>query len=139
MTLGAAIGAALPMLQDAAESMQVDVGELRRAGTLGRPDVVTGAVTAPHTVIYAGPGRVKPMGRVGAGGVDGGEARDSDLLFVVSLPITVTDARPGDMWVTTSSADPEVASRVLRVVEVEAGTHITARRLTCELVERRQP
>lgn len=125
--------------QRAAAALREDVGELRRPGPLGTPDVVTGVVTPSHTVVYAGPGRVKPMGRVTAGGVDSGEARDSQLMFIVSLPITVTDARPGDLWVTTSSADPEVASRVLRVVEVEAGTHITARRLTCELVERRQP
>lgn len=125
--------------QRAAAQLREDQGVLKRLGPPGTPDPVTGVITPTHTVIYTGPGRVKPMGRVTANNVSAGEARDSQMVYVVSLPITVTDARPGDVWVTTSSHDPEAASRVLRVVEVEAGSQITARRLTCELVERRQP
>lgn len=125
--------------QRAAAMLMTDAGQLRRPGPPGEPDPDTGIVAPAFTVVYDGPGRVKVIARQGDGSVNAGEARDSQATYVLSLPVTVVDARPGDVWVTSSSADPIGVGRVLRVVEVEGGSQVTARRLICEMVESRQP
>lgn len=125
--------------QRAAAMLMTDAGQLRRPGPPGAPDPVTGVIEPSHTVVYEGPGRVKALARQGDGVVNAGEARDSQAIYVVSLPVSVADARPGDVWVVTSSADPATSGRVFRVAEVEGGSQVTARRLICDLVEARQP
>jgi hypothetical protein len=136
--LGADIAAVLPLLRDAAESMQTVPGKLVRLGEAGTPDPVTLKVTRPQAVIYQGTARIKPMKRVTDTGVSAGEAKDSKAIYIISLPPSVTGAEPGDQWVTTDATFTDLAGDVFRVVDVEDGTEQTAKRLTCELVEARQ-
>lgn len=135
---GADIAAALPLLRDAAGSMRTVQGRLVRLGAAGTPDPATGLVTRGETVIFEGLARVKPMKRVTDRTVDAGEARDSNSIYILSLPMSVSGAKPGDRWITTDTALTDLAADVLRVVGVEDGTEQTAKRLTCELVEARQ-
>lgn len=138
MSLGADIAAALPELRAEAESMQTVAGRLVRMGPPGSPDPVTGLMTRAETVIYDGTARIKPLSRVTDRSVTAGEARDSTGIYVLSLPVSVTGAKPGDIWKTSDVALTDLAADVLRVVEVEDGTEQTAKRLTCELVEARR-
>lgn len=127
-TAGQALGAVLMDCQ----------GTVIRLGTPGPPDPVTGVVTASKTTIYAGPMRVKPYSRITGSGVVAGEAKDSMVLYTVSVPITVTTTRPGDIVHVTQSTDTQLLTRTtLRVISVERSSQITARRMTCELVEDR--
>lgn len=113
-------------------------GTVVRLGPPGAPDPVTGVVSPAQTSIYAGPMRVKPYSRITGTGVTAGEAKDSMVLYTVSVPISVTTARPGDVVHVTASADAQLLTRtVLRVVAVERSPQITARRMTCELIEDR--
>lgn len=113
-------------------------GRLVRLGPAGPPDPVTLLVTRTETVIYEGTARVKPMKRVTDRTVNVGEARDSNSIYILSLPMSVSGAKPGDRWITTDASLTDLAADVLRVVGVEDGTEQTAKRLTCELVEARQ-
>ncbi len=88
--------------------------------------------------IYTGVGRVKPMKRITAGGVDAGEIKDTQSIFIVSVPHAATGINPGDLVHVTASTDPDLLSDTFRVVIVEDSAQTTARRLTCELVEARQ-
>lgn len=137
--LGAAINSTLPYLQAQAESRMTDTVSIVRLGPAGRPDAVTGKVTTPETVIYTGIGRVKPLPRVTAGSVTAGEGHDSQSVYIVSVPHSAVGLKAGDVVRPTASADPEILTDVLRVVNIEDAEQTTARRLTCELVERRQP
>ena len=134
--------------QALAETLMDSQGTVVRNGPLGPPDPVTGVVAATQTRIYpaadspvpAGPMRVKPYSRITGSGVTAGEARDSMVLYTVSIPITVTAVRPGDIVHVTASADPQLLTRTtFRVVGVGRSPQITARRMTCELVEDRTP
>jgi hypothetical protein len=137
MSIGGAVNAALPFLQASAASMQTDTVRIVRNGPLGTPNPSTGVVTPSQSTIYTGPGRVKPYKRVTANGVSAGDAKDSLALYVVSLPLTVTTVQPGDIVHITASADPRLLTTELRVIVVERAQQLTARRLTCELVEAR--
>jgi hypothetical protein len=142
VSLGAAIDAALPFLQSQATSMQTQQLRIVRNGPLesGNVDPVTGVVTPAQTVIYTGPGRVKPQKRItgGAGGTDVGELKSSESVFVVSVPHTAVGIRPGDIVKVTASKDPELLLDTFRVGIIEDSEQTTARRLVCELLEDRQ-
>jgi hypothetical protein len=113
-------------------------GTVAHPGPPSTPDPVTGLVTPTQTTVYAGPMRVKPYSRITGTGVTAGEAKDSMVLYTVSVPMTVTDARPGDIVHVTASTDSQLLTRTtFRVVAVERSSQITARRMTCELVEDR--
>lgn len=124
--------------QALAATLMDSQGTVVRLGPPGAPDPVTGVVSPAKTTIYTGPMRVKPYSRITGTGVTAGEAKDSMVLYTVSVPISVTTARPGDVVHVTASADTQLLTRTtLRVVSVERSTQITARRMTCELIEDR--
>ena len=131
MTAFAALG------QQLAEFIMDDTVTVSRALPFGPPDLATGNVTPATTTIYTGPGRVKPLKRVTAGGVNVGDAKASESVFIVSVPHSATGIRPGDIVHITASSDPDLLTDTFRVVIVEDSAHTTARRLTCELVEDR--
>lgn len=113
-------------------------GTVVRLGPPSAPDSVTGLVSPAQTTIYAGPLRVKPYKRITGAGVSAGETRDSLMMYVVSTPMSVTGCRVGDVVHVTNSTDVQLLTRTaLRVVAVERSSQITARRMTCELIEDR--
>lgn len=126
------------MGQALAESIMDSTVLVQRNGPLGAPNPTTGVVTpSTQTTIYSGPGRVKPYSRITGSGVTAGEAHDSQSLYTVSVPMSVTTVKPGDVAHVTVSADAQLLTTSYRVVAVERSPQITARRLTCELVEAR--
>jgi hypothetical protein len=141
VTLGAAINGALPFLQAQAASMQTQHIKIVDNGSLQalEPDHATGIVTPQPTTIYDGPGRVKPLKRITAGGTDVGSVKASESVFIISLPHSAVGIKPGHIAHVTSSSDPDLLIDTFRVVIVEDSEQTTARRLTCELVESRQP
>jgi hypothetical protein len=112
---------------------------VQRNGAPTTPDPTTGVVSNAKTTIYNGPGRVKPYSRVTNHGVQAGETTDFMSMYTVSLPMSAATVGPGDVVHITASADPHLLTTVLRVSSVERSTQITARRMTCELIEDRTP
>lgn len=93
-------------------------------------DPGTGRDAYDQTELYAGPCRVRPLARPRYG-----EAGDSSIVkmgFLVSVPLSVVDVEANDLVQITSSVDGRAVGRLLKVFDVVAGTHVTARRLDCE-------
>lgn len=93
----------------------------------------TGRLAETGAAVWSGPARLRPAAsdstRVA------GERADSVRSYVVSLPLTATAVLPGDRVTVTSSLDTALTGAVLTVQGQAEGTHLTARRLACELVE----
>lgn len=139
MNLGATITRRLPLLQAQAETRMTDAGTITRTGKPGKPDPVTGKVTTNDTTVYSGKARVRPLSRVTQGEVNAGDAADSDTVYIIGLPHGTAGVKPGDIWVTTKSADPAVRTLKLRVLSIEAKDQATEQRLVCSDIARRKP
>jgi hypothetical protein len=89
-----------------------------------------GVITPTTATLYTGKCRVqfKPME---GSGMDVGEAY---LLLVrreVQLPMSATGLREGDqITITASALDPDLVGKVYVIRDIEAKTHLTARRVT---------
>lgn len=81
--------------------------------------------------VYTGKCRVKPP-TTQVSRVEAGDVLVAAQWFTVSVPASVTGLKRDDVVRVTASQDPGLVNRRLRVVQVDAGTHVTARRLTCE-------
>lgn len=94
-------------------------------------DAGTGRDLYPQVTLYDGPCRVKPnpgMPRP----AQVGDSPVMKLNYIVSVPLSVTGLRAGNLVRITSATDPQLADRMLRVRSIVAGTQVTARRLDCE-------
>lgn len=118
----------------AAVALMVDGCVIARpAGGAPVLSAVTGGYTQPTSQIYAGPCRVKPRDNADRV-VDAGGQAVSLFPYVVSVPIGAERYEVDDLvTVTASELDPSLPGLVLRVQQVGAGTHLTARRLSCEV------
>jgi hypothetical protein len=117
----------------AAEALMVDTCVISRRGTTGAFNETTGAYdVGASTEIYAGPCRVKPRDNADRV-VQYGEQAVSFWPYIVSVPMSVTNVGLNDIvTITASELDPALFGLSLRVREVLVGTHLTARRLSCE-------
>lgn len=118
----------------AAEALMQDACTINRPDTTGVLDEDTlQYVTTAGAEVYEGPCRVKPRDnedRV----VHAGEQPVSLWPYIVSVPMSVTAVALDDLvTITGSDLDPALVGLVLRVRQVLAGTHLTARRLGCEV------
>lgn len=114
----------------AAETLMIEMCTIRRPGD---PvfDPETGEYDETSTVIYSGRCRVKPGGgyEVEPGGTEMILHR-----WTVSVPMTAEGILPDDMVeITASELDGDLVGKELAVVEVPAGSQLTARRLVCEV------
>jgi len=118
----------------AAEALMVDTCTITRGTSSQTFDPATGTyATTPGVSVYTGPCRVKPAGTSDRVVEAGGQAV-SLFPFVVSVPISAVQFAVDDrVTVTVSTLDPALVGTVLRVVQVAAGSHLTARRLGCEV------
>lgn len=112
-----------------------DTCTITRGGS-GEP--VFNAATKLHTdpattALYTGKCRVRPP-TTQANSVEAGDAQVGLQRYTVSVPMSVTGVRRDDVVTVTASQDADLVTRRLRVVQVAAGTQVTARRLTCEEV-----
>jgi hypothetical protein len=117
----------------AAEVMMVDTCTITRASEPGVFNETTGQydLASPATV-YSGKCRVKPRDNADRV-VQYGQEAVSFWPYVVSVPMSVTDIELDDVVTIAASAlDPALVDLQLRVREVLSGSHLTARRLSCE-------
>jgi hypothetical protein len=122
------IQAAVARARQLAETLMVDACTITRQ--TGETTGAGGVITPTTSTLYTGKCRVqfKPMQGNGA---DVGEAY---LLLVrreVQLPMSVTGLLEGDrITITASALDPDLVGKVYVVRDVEAKTHLSARRVT---------
>jgi hypothetical protein len=115
-----------------AEALMVDACTITRVTGLGSINETTLAYTPTTSTIYTGKCRVKPRDNADRV-VQYGQEAASFWPFLVSLPMSTTTVDLDDLVTITASAlDASLIGKVLRVREVLAGSHLTARRLSCE-------
>lgn len=119
----------------AAERLMVDSCTISAASTRGALNATTGEYdVVPGAVLYTGPCRVVPAAGNQDHVVDAGEQPVSLWPFIVSVPMSVADVTVDhEVEITSSELDPRLVGTRLRVRQVALGTHITARRLGCEV------
>jgi hypothetical protein len=120
----------------AAETLMVDTCTITRAGS-GDPvyNEADDTYTYPTaSTSYTGKCRVRPAGTQDVDHVVGADpvwARS----YIVSVPVSETNTTVDDVVTITASAlDPALVGQRLRVQGVLKGSHITARRLACEVL-----
>jgi hypothetical protein len=122
------VQAAIARARILAETLMVDACTITRE--TGETTGPGGVITPTTATQYTGKCRVqfKPMK---GSGTDVGEAY---LLLVrreVQLPMSATGLQEGDrITITASALDPDLVGKVYVIREVEAKTHLTARRVT---------
>jgi hypothetical protein len=118
----------------AAEALMADTCTISRGGgsTVFDPD--TGEyVTTVGEAIYTGACRVKPRDNADQV-VEAGGTNVSLFPYVVSVPVGAVAYEVDDLVTVTAGAlDPALVGLVLRVRQISVGTHLTARRLGCEV------
>lgn len=119
-----------------AEKLMIDTCHISRAGGGRTFDKTTNTYSDGATDIYTGKCRVKPSSLSSNTTVQAGEQAVGLWPYVVSVPLSVSGVELGDVVRITSSRDPALEDRELRVRVVGRGTHLTARRLECEEVKR---
>jgi hypothetical protein len=118
----------------AAEALMTDTCTIIRLAQRGTLDPNTGQMIHPETLIYQGKCRVKAEAGTSVGDVGVGETAVARVTPIVSVPLTVTAVRAGDRIRVQVSADDHLDERLMMVRAVQSGTHITARRLICEVL-----
>lgn len=126
----------------AAERIMVDACSITRGPTKVFNPSTHVITTTGGAAVYTGKCRLRsPMATPRASGGDqvkdlGGKPA-SIVTHMISVPITATTVQIDDVVTITASAlGGETVGLTLRVVDVAQGTHLTARRLVCEAVER---
>lgn len=116
-----------------AEHVMTAACAVRRPGHATGFDENTGRSVYPDPApFHAGPCRIQVLARL-AGGVDVGDAQITIRPYQVSLPADVPEIRVNDqVEVTSCPDDPLLVGRLLRVVDVPAGSLLWQRDLTCE-------
>lgn len=136
------------MFRREAESLMVDTCTITRGSGGQQFDTAAGEyVQTVGVTLYSGRCRVKARDNADRV-VDAGGQAVSLFPFTVSIPVEMSSFdtavfeaafRPVTfevddlVTVTASALDPALVDLVLRVRQVAAGTHLTARRLECEV------
>jgi len=126
-----------------------ELAELRATSVTAMPDTVTVTRLAwPSAVldedtglyepdegdeIYSGAARIRPAGAVADTPVHG-DALVTVTRWVATLPHDAGAFAIGDVLVVTDSADPHIATRSFRIVDIPGGSWSIDQRLTCEEV-----
>lgn len=119
----------------AAERLMVDTCTITREATTGQTyNAANDTFSEPaRSTIYSGPCRVKPAGAGDRRASAGDDTYQLDA-YVVSIPVSATAVEPGDqVAITAAQHDPTLTGVGLRVLSVDIGSQITARRLRCEV------
>jgi hypothetical protein len=132
--IGEEVSARLPLLRAQAESLMQDACTITRTTAGTTFNETTGQYDAGSTsTLYTGKCRVKPRDNADRV-VQFGERAVSFWPYIVSVPMSVTTVELNDVITITASAlDASLVGLKLRVREVLAGSHLTARRLSCEV------
>jgi hypothetical protein len=120
----------------AAEALMADTCTIVRVTGRGSFNTSTGTYGASaSSSVYSGKCRVMPRDNEDHV-VAAGDRPIALWPFVVSVPMSATGIDVDHLVTITAvgeSSDPELVGMVLRVRQVAHGTHITARRLGCEV------
>ena len=88
-----------------------------------------------YSLVYAGPCRVRPRDNADRV-VDAGDQPMTLLPYLVAIPVSAPRVQIDDrVQLTTCQLDPQLVDAKLRVRDVARGSHVTARRLGCEVNE----
>lgn len=129
--MSAVSASALEAGRAAAEARMTDTCTIARV-TPVRTNSSTGVITTSSETIYSGKCRVAVPDMAAATREAGGQQVVVQQ-FVVSVPISVTTVKPGDVvTVTAAPYDGALVNKTLRVRDVPYGSQLTARRLSCE-------
>jgi hypothetical protein len=111
----------------------VDRCEIRRGGGQQVYDPVTQTYTpSPGALVWSGPCRVRSAGTVGGGGPEVGEQIITLRAYRATLPLDALGIDPDDRFTVTESADAQLLTVPLRVVDPQAGTDAKFRRVLLE-------
>lgn len=129
------VQASLTAGREAARRLMTDTCRVTTAGGAPVYDAETNTSTpATATVLYEGACRVQQTAITSSVtvAVDAVGVRT----YTVSIPVGAGDVeRAATVTVLTSTFDPDLAGRVLRVRSVLHKSHATAQRIDCEVVE----
>ncbi len=118
-----------------AERLMTDTCVIRRPTGTITVDPDTGVATPEYTLVYEGKCKMQTAGGIASQVVSAsGDATNVGgnvpvWSLYLHLPMSAVDCRPGDLAQITSSVDPALAGRRLRLVNLQSEkTHATARR-----------
>lgn len=136
MTLGDDVRTALPDFRIAAQSMLFDEGTITRKGAgAGTLDPVTGDWTpAAATTVYSGACRVRKPDALAQQFVFG-DVSTTVSRFLVDLPTDAPLAVVGDIFMLTTSDDPQIVNVPMRVVSIIGKSVLIYRQLGLEVVQ----
>lgn len=116
----------------AAEALMVDACTITRGGGSMTLDANGEYVAPPGASVYSGPCRLKPGGTDVVVDVPGQSV--SLYPYTVAVPVDATAYALDDtVTITACALDPAAVGLVLRVRHVAVGSHLSARRLGCEV------
>lgn len=129
------VGDVLSRARARAELLMTDECVIRRSTGTISVDPDTGVATPEYTLVYEGKCKLQTAGGIASQVVSAsGDATNVGgnvpvWSLYLHLPMSAVDCRPGDLAQITSSVDPALVGRRLRLVNLQSEkTHATARR-----------
>lgn len=127
---------ALPQMQQLAEQLMTDRVRIERLTGRMSVDPETGLSEPESTLVYEGPAKLQTYGGIAQQSAASATGDTSNLGGVVpvwslrlDLPISVVDARSGDIAIVVASRDAALTGSQLRLINLQSEkTHATARR-----------
>ncbi len=127
---------ALPQMQQLAEQLMTDRVRIERMTGEIRVDAETGLSVPVSVRVYEGPAKLQTYGGIAQQSAASATGDTSNLGGVVpvwslrlDLPISVVDARSGDIAMVVASRDAALTGSRLRLINLQSEkTHATARR-----------
>lgn len=127
---------ALPQMQQLAEQLMTDTVRVERLTGRMSVDPETGLSEPESTLVYEGPAKLQTYGGIAQQSAASATGDTSNLGGVVpvwslrlDLPISVVDARSGDIAMVVASRDAALTGSQLRLINLQSEkTHATARR-----------
>lgn len=117
------------VILDAAPASLPDLGQLLRGGGSPVLDETTGELTpTAGTQVWSGACLVEPAQSDGSN-PEIGDQQVGIVPFTVTIPLAVTDVRPGDLFKVTSSRDQRLLTRTLVVKAIRASSTALTRTL----------
>jgi hypothetical protein len=105
---------------------------IRGVGAAPVFDPEVGYVDSTGATVYTGSCRVRPLG--GGQVVFAGEGQTVQRMYEVWLPWDTVGIVVSQFVTIDESNDPDMAGRVLRIVDVQGGTDAVHRKLICEAI-----
>lgn len=127
---------ALPQMQQLAEQLMADTVRVERLTGRMSVDQETGLSEPESTLVYEGPAKLQTYGGIAQQSSASATGDTSNLGGVVpvwslrlDLPISVVDARSGDIAMVVASRDAALTGARLRLINLQSEkTYATARR-----------